>query len=143
MTTAEEAKEWQTIEKEQEHIQNYYDDENKLMVITEIDGQVVSMSNIECGRRQRCRHVGQVGISILAQYRRLGLGTSIMQAMINWAVAHPVIEKLALGVWATNEPAFRLYQKMGFVEEGRKVREVKYACGYYDDCILMYKWCKD
>jgi RimJ/RimL family protein N-acetyltransferase len=142
LTTAEEMKVWQTPEKEQEHIQKYYDDENKLMVISEVDEQIVSMSNIESGVKKRIQHVGYLGISILPDYRGIGLGTAVMEAMIEWGVAHPVIEKLTLGVWASNEPALRLYQKMGFVEEGRKVRDVKYANGYYDDCILMYKMVK-
>jgi RimJ/RimL family protein N-acetyltransferase len=65
-----------------------------------------------------------------------------MQTMIDWATTNPVIEKLALGVWSKNAPAIALYQKMGFVEEGRKVKEVKYAEGTYDDCICMYQWVK-
>ena len=140
MTTAEEAKEWQTIEKEQAIIQKNYDDANTLMVVTAVDGRIISMSNIECGQRSRNRHVGQMGISILPEYRNNGLGTAIMQTMIDWATEHPVIEKLALGVWAKNTPAIALYEKMGFIEEGRKVKEVKYADGTYDDCILMYRF---
>ena len=140
LTTAEEAKEWQTIEKQQERIQTYYDDENKLLVVTEIDGHIVSLSDIECGGKKRIRHVGRLGISILPEYRGAGLGTAIMETMIEWAQQHPIIEKLALGVWSANEPAIRLYKKMGFIEEGRKVREVKYADGSYDDCVCMYRF---
>lgn len=62
-----------------------------------------------------------------------------MEVIIEWAALHSVVEKLALGVWSRNEPAIRLYKKVGFVEEGRKIREVKYANGYYDDCVLMYR----
>jgi len=36
-----------------------------------------------------------------------------------------VIEKVTLEVFATNEAAICLYGKMGFVEEGRRVRHVK------------------
>jgi len=139
LSTAEEAEEWQTAEKEQQTIQDYYDDPNKLMVVTVIGENVVSMSDVDTGSRKRRQHTGQIGISILPEYRRMGLGTAIMQAMIDWAAAHPEIEKLALGVWSRNTPAIGLYQKMDFVEEGRKVRDVKYADGYYDDCILMAK----
>jgi RimJ/RimL family protein N-acetyltransferase len=142
MTTAEEAKEWQTIEKEQEHIQKNYEDENKLMVVTEINGSIVSFSNVHAGERKRNHHIGQIGISILPQFRGIGLGTAIMEAMIDWARAHPVIEKLALGVWAANKPAIQLYEKMGFKEEGRKIREIKYTDGSYDDCICMYRFVK-
>lgn len=139
-TTTEEAKEWQVPEKEQEIIMKNYQDPAKLMLVTEADGKMVSFSNIGAGERKRNNHVGQIGISILPDYRTNGLGTAIMQTMIDWATAHPVIEKLSLGVWAKNAPAIALYKKMGFIEEGRKVKEVKYADGTYDDCICMYRF---
>jgi RimJ/RimL family protein N-acetyltransferase len=142
MTTEEEAQKWQEPEREQKILHENYLDDNKLILATEMNQRIVSLSNVHAGERNRNRHVGQMGISILPEYRGNGLGTAVMQAMIDWATAHPVIEKLALGVWADNVPAIALYEKMGFVEEGRKVREVKYADGQYDDCICMYRFVK-
>lgn len=112
------------------------------MLVTECDGKIVSFSNVHAGQRQRNQHIGQIGISILPEYRGIGLGTAVMATMIEWAASHPVIEKLTLGVWSKNEPAIRLYQKMGFIEEGRRIRGVKYADGSYDDCICMYRFVK-
>ena len=40
-------------------------------------------------------------------------------------------------------PAIALYRKNGFVEEGRRIQEVKMADGRYVDDILMYKLVKD
>lgn len=140
LTTIEEIRENFTLEKYAERTELFNNHKQKLLLVTEVEGQIVSMSDIECSEKKRNQHVGRIGISILPEYRRIRLGTAIMETMIDWATAHPVIEKLALGVWAANEPAIRLYEKMGFVEEGRKVREVKYADGSYDDCILMYRF---
>lgn len=141
-TTQAESKERLTLKKMQERTLKSLQNENQLLLITETDGQALSMAEISCSENKRLEHVGQIGISIMPQYRRLGLGTAIMETMIEWAAAHPVIEKLALGVWAANEPAIALYEKMGFIEEGRKVREVKYANGSYDDCVCMYRFIK-
>jgi len=140
LTTLDELKQQLTVEKYIERTKLFNEHEQNLLLITETDGQIVSMSDVECGNKTRNRHVGQIGISILPEYRGIGLGTAIMETMINWATAHPVIEKLALGVWSRNTPAIGLYKKMGFIEEGRKVREVKYTDGAYDDCILMYRF---
>jgi RimJ/RimL family protein N-acetyltransferase len=140
LTTAEEGKEWQKIETEREFIQKSYANENNLMVISETDGLIVSMANIECSGKIRTRHVGQMGISILPDWRGVGLGTAILRAMIDWAAAYSVIEKLSLGVWAANQPAIGLYKRMGFLEEGRKVREAKFADGSYDDMVCMYRF---
>lgn len=139
MTTAEEAEARQTPEKEQEFLQSNYDNDSNLIMVTEADGKFVSMSHVSCGSKNRVRHVASLGISILPEYRGNGLGTLIMQTMIEWATRHPVIEKLALGVWDFNERAIALYKNLGFTEEGRKIQEVKFGPSDYADEILMYK----
>ena len=138
--TTEEAKDIQTSEKQQERTDDHYRDDKKLLVVTVAGDKIISMSHVDAATRIRNQHVAEVGISILSEYRSNGLGTAVMQAMIDWGTAHPVIEKLALGVWADNAPAIALYEKVGFIEEGRKIREVKYADGQYDDCICMYRF---
>ena len=140
MSTTAESKEWRTLDKYTERTELFNGHEQKLLLVVEIDGHIVSLSDIECGEKIRNRHIGRLGISIRQDYRSIGLGTAIIQTMINWATAHPDIEKLALGVWAANTPAIALYEKMGFVEEGRKIKEIKYADGTYDDCICMYRF---
>lgn len=65
-----------------------------------------------------------------------------MDAPIEWASAHPVIEKIGLGVFSNNAGAINLYKKLGFVEEGRRVREIKIGTDDYVDSILMYKLVK-
>jgi ribosomal protein S18 acetylase RimI-like enzyme len=44
---------------------------------------------------------------------------------------------MSLEVWPHNEAAIALYQKVGFVEEGRKVRHYRRANGEIWDAILM------
>jgi RimJ/RimL family protein N-acetyltransferase len=63
-----------------------------------------------------------------------------MQTLIEWAEAHPGIEKLTLGVFATNTRAIALYRKLGFAEEGRQPREVKFGPDDYVDLLLMYRF---
>jgi RimJ/RimL family protein N-acetyltransferase len=142
LTTTEEAKEWQTPEREQERIEKHYQNQNQLLVVTIADDRMVSMAHADCGEKKRIQHVADMGISILPQYRGMGLGTAIMQTMIDWAAAHPLIEKLTLDVYSANTRAIALYKKMGFIETGRKPKEIKYADGTYDDCICMYRFVK-
>jgi ribosomal protein S18 acetylase RimI-like enzyme len=46
---------------------------------------------------------------------------------------------VSLGVFSTNQRAISLYKKMGFVEEGRKIKEFKMSEREYVDDIIMYK----
>jgi len=72
-----------------------------------------------------------------------GVGTALLKSLIGWAKENHVIEKVTLEVFVTNEAAIRLYRKMGFLEEGRRVRHVKIADGKYVDVIVMYVFVKD
>ena len=66
-----------------------------------------------------------------------------METLIAWAEANPLIEKIALAVFADNPRALRLYQRFGFVEEGRQpAKELKLAPGQYSDDVLMYRFVK-
>ncbi len=142
LTTLEEIRDQASIEKTNERTELFNAHEYKLLLITEIDGQIVSLSDVQCGEKKRNQHVARIGISILPEHRDNGLGTAIMQTVIDWATAHPIIEKLALGVYSANTRGSALYEKMGFVEEARKIKEIKYADGTYDDCICMYRLVK-
>ena len=57
--------------------------------------------------------------------------------MIEWAKSHQKIEKINLRVISNNDAGLGLYKKMGFKEEGRKFKEVKYQDGSYADDIHM------
>jgi len=139
LLTAEEAKEQWTVENSRERIISAADDANAISVVTEIQNQVVSLAHVKCRVKLRNRHVGKTGIGVLPEYRGAGLGAAIMQVMIDWAQNNPVIEKLFLEVWDFNDRAFGLYEKMGFIVEGRRIREAKFGPGDYADEILMYK----
>ena len=131
-----------TVEKEKEWVKKHLDGNSKLLVVAEIDGQIVGSADLHNGERKRIQHVGTVGITVLKEFRSLGVGKALMDALIEWATEHPIIEKIALGVFANNIGAVNLYKKLGFVEEGRKVKEIKIAPDDYIDSILMYKFVK-
>jgi len=42
-----------------------------------------------------------------------------------------------------NQPAIALRKKLGFLEEGRRIREIKIAGEKYVDDLLMYRFVKD
>ena len=142
LTTQEEAKEWWSIEKTTERIKGYVDQKGKVLLVAVVNGMIVGQIQVECGAKRRTRHVGQIGMSILDEYRGIGVGTALMESIIAWAKEDGIIEKLALSVFATNKGAIGLYEKMGFEEEGREIRRIRLAKRKYVDTVLMYKFVK-
>src|SRR4051794_11037446 len=55
---------------------------------------------------------------LASQWRGRGVGSALMAAAIDWA-QHATAHKVVLQVWPHNEAARALYEKCGFVVEGR------------------------
>jgi RimJ/RimL family protein N-acetyltransferase len=107
-----------------------------------VDGQL--MGNLDIVRQQPARrnHVASLSMGLLKDLQRQGIGRALVEEAIAWAKRKGNIEKVSLYVRSHNTPAIALYQKLGFIEEGRRVKEWRVG-GEYVDEILMYKWLKD
>ena len=131
------------VEEEREWIQEHYDKPAHLTLTAEVNGPLVGFLGFENGSRKRLTHQGILHMSVHPQFRNKGVGAALLKSLLDWAKENPVIEKIALEVFAANQPAIGLYKKLGFLEEGRRVRHVKIADGKYIDVILMYRFVKD
>jgi len=129
-----------TDEQERQWIQEHLDGPGKLVLVAEVSGPVVGVLSFENGPHRRIAHRGTFGFSVAKQWRGKGIGMALLQTLIDWAEANPLVEKVGLAVFANNEQAIRLYRKLGFVEEGRRPREMKLGPGQYVDDIMMYRF---
>jgi ribosomal protein S18 acetylase RimI-like enzyme len=77
-------------------------------------------------------HNATIWMGIQSSERGQGIGEGLIKEAFSWAAAQG-IERMELGVRGSNSPALSLYQKMGFHEEGRKLRAIKSDQGYDDD----------
>ncbi len=82
------------------------------------------------------QHVGVLGMGLLPSWRGRGIGTQLLTRSIEHAKDINNLEKVELEVFESNLPAVRLYMKMGFSVEGRRVKARKLE-GVYDNIILM------
>lgn len=129
-----------TDEQERQWLQEHLDDSGKLAILAEIEETIVGFLSFENGPHKRIRHRGTFGISVEKSWRGKGIATVLLQSLIDWAAANPLIEKIGLTVHANNENAIRLYRKFGFVEEGHRPKELKLGPDFYVDDILMYRF---
>lgn len=110
--------------------------ENFLYIIAEINHQIVGILRFSSNSRQRRRHTGEFGITVLRDYWSQGIGTELMNYLIKWATESQLVKKLNLKVRSDNEKAFNLYRKMGFKQEGIVSREF-FIYGVFYSGVLM------
>jgi len=127
------------LEQEAAFIENTLSAERAVM-ITAFDGdRIIGSADLRsAGARLRVRHRCGMGITILKEYWGVGLGSAMMEAVINCA-RKLGYEQLELEVVAENRRALSLYLKYGFQVYGRLPHKVRYADGSYADDYLMYK----
>lgn len=110
---------------------------NTAVFVARHAGQVVGYVICEGGQLRRMRHCAKIEIYVDRDARGLGLGQALLEAALDWARAHDEITKVGLSVFADNERAIQLYEKLGFVVEGRRVREYREPDGSYRDDLQM------
>ncbi|MDQ0270621.1 GNAT family N-acetyltransferase [Cytobacillus purgationiresistens] len=131
-----------TLEQQREWLESLLENEKGTLLVAEVNGHLVGWIVFHSQDRKRMSHIGSITMMISQNYRGMGIGKNLVKALINWAEKHPTIEKVSLGVFSTNHRAIALYKSMGFIEEGRKIREFKINENEYIDDILMYKLVK-
>jgi len=70
------------------------------------------------------------------EYQNKGYGTEAMEMLVEYGFNTLNMNRIELSVYDFNSRAFKTYQKVGFVEEGRK-RQARYHNGKYQDEIIM------
>lgn len=119
-----------TVEHEVEYIKS-----TALFLLVEINGKIVGSATLNRSDLIKLNHIVTFGITILKEYCGLGIGSILIEKIIEWAKFNDV-EKIELEVFEKNTSAIMLYKKFGFIEEGRKRRYIKTNEGY-QDMILM------
>lgn len=137
ITTIEEFQ--QTIDEQKQWIQVKLANKRETIFIAQYQEKIVGWLVFQSPQRKRLAHTGTFGMMVLKEYRGLGIGKLLIGNLLKWAEHNPSIEKICLGVLSTNERAIALYKKLGFVEEGRKINEIKLHDNKYIDDILMYR----
>lgn len=129
---------------EREWVREHADLEHNIALVALAPGDLlIGLLNFRGFNRRRVQHHGHFGIGIHEDWRGRGVGTHLIHALIDWARAHPFMERLDLGVFASNTGARALYTRLGFVEIGRREREFKFGPGEYEDDIQMSLWVKE
>jgi RimJ/RimL family protein N-acetyltransferase len=77
-----------------------------------------------------------LGISLAKQYQEKGYGTEALNWVLDWAFIHGDLHSVSLQCFSYNDRGLYVYEKVGFVREGR-LREVqRFQRRWYD--VLLF-----
>ena len=113
--------------------------DNQITLLAFLNDKIAGIVNITADQRKRVRHIGDLFIVIGKRYWNNGLGSLLLEEAIEWAQASGILRRLQLTVQTRNQAAVHLYQKHGFVIEGRQERGAYIEEGKFIDVYLMGK----
>lgn len=109
-----------TKEQQEDRIRTILGNQNQMIFVAEVEGDLVGYIAGLGGSYRRNRHKADIVIGILQADTGRGLGLHLFQTLETWAQEQG-LHKLELTVMAHNERAIGLYRKMGFRVEGISV----------------------
>ncbi|MBK0392501.1 GNAT family N-acetyltransferase [Ramlibacter algicola] len=118
-----------------DHLQKIEPRDCKLVAVA--GGDIVGVAGLHSvGMSLRRQHVRSLGIGIATEWQGRGLGRRMIERLLDWADNWAGVLRIELHVHAGNARAKRLYESLGFVEEGRH-RGYAITAGHYEDSFSM------
>jgi len=98
-------------------------------------GQVVGWCDIIPNPRPIYAHAGVLGVALLPEFRRQGIGERLMREAL-MAARDFGLRRIELTVRESNTGAIALYRKLGFAIEGLQRNRIR-VDGAYENLVLM------
>lgn len=108
-----------------------------LVLVAEIDGQVVAHAGLNpVGPAVRRRHAMGLGIAVASAHQRRGVGSALMNALLDAADNWLGVLRIELTVYTDNAAAIAMYRRFGFEAEGTH-KAYALRDGAYADVLAM------
>ncbi len=127
------------IQRSEDFIQGMDQNNHQFVAVTkDAAGQelIIGTAGLSVYGSPRTRHSGGIGIMVHAGYQHQGVGTKLMEALLDMADNWLMLVRVELTVFTENARAQELYKKLGFEIEGTK-RAAAIRCGKYADEYMM------
>jgi len=124
-------------EKEQEdEIRGLEDNDNNTMLLALDGDEIIGIATIHSSHKIKSRHEGELGIVVAQKYQGQGIGSRLIQMLIDWCRGNGVTTRIRLDTRTDNTMAVSLYLKFGFVVEGCLRNQTLLDGKYYDLYIM-------
>ena len=89
---------------EQAQIERINGTTTNIIFVATLDSRLIGVSTVQ----------GEVGVAVLKEFWGMGLGTALIEEVLDWARNYSSLERLVLTVQLRNVRAVKLYQHLGF-----------------------------
>lgn len=100
--------------------------------------EVVGHADLRGYRKATARHRALMGMGVSRGFRRAGVGTALVEGMLAWADQQRGFEYVDLWVLSDNQPARRLYERLGFSVCG-EIKDMFRVDGKVCDYTMMVR----
>ena len=107
-----------TLEQERDFLRKRFDNPLSISIAGEVDGRLIGLAGAAAPEFKRMQHHAELGLVILREFWHQGISRTMIEVTIEWG-RRVGLRKLYLRVYDYNERAIRMYEALGFVEEGR------------------------
>ena len=113
--------------------------EKGIVLFVEVDGVLVGSASIRPVELDVSEHVGNFGIMLKEEFTMLGIGSRLVQKMLELAKKDTRFSIIASSYFSGNGRSRVLHKKFGFKKYGRFPKARKARDGNYGDEILVFK----
>jgi len=125
-----------TLEQEEKFIERFNDSTTAAFFVGFIDDNLICAGEVSGRRQEKASHHGSIAMSVLKEHWGIGVGSALLERMIDFAKNMAKLEILHLGVHADNVRGINLYKRAGFKEIGRFPNYFKIDGKYYDEILM-------
>lgn len=110
--------------------------ENVYSFVGLIEDRIVGNLGFEIYKNPRRRHAGSFRMGVHDEFLRRGMGSALMEALLDLADNWLNIHRIEISVYTDNKAAIALYEKFGFKTEGL-AQHYAFRNGQYVDVNYM------
>jgi RimJ/RimL family protein N-acetyltransferase len=129
---------WRSVGDERRYLRAVRKHPDAAVFVAENERGIVGRLSIARDPHPASRHVADLGLMVAASSRRKGVGWALLEQAAAWG-REAGVTKLELHVFPHNEPAIRLYEKFGFVQEGYRKAHYRRGREYVDAILMAYE----
>ena len=124
-----------TVQGMRKRIADWKNSPNSILFLGLLNGEIAGFALYIGGPSPRAKHRASLVIGVLKKFYQKGIATSLMSHGEEWA-KQVGVTKLELTVVASNTKAQRLYNKMGFQQEGVRKNSLIIHGQYMDELYM-------